>query len=220
MISIQEAIGYVEQYVRVEILHERNFSVEVDALLTASLAGLIPSVQVASGCTKGVFIFTDADFVIKVPYRGYKDPFTNSESASGWDYCEREEELYIAAEKFGVSQFLARTWRVGEINNHPVYAQERITEIGHFYVWDDIYYAAPQKVVNQADKFSQSPINDKTGFFPTVLVPMISAYGYRACQKFARFCKQMNVGTDWHYGNFGMTFDGNIMFCDYSGYRG
>ena len=84
-------------------------------------------VEWATGCTKGVLIFKDYGFVIKIPYRynvNEGDEFYGaSESDCGWDYCEQEARRYLAAEKNGLSKIFLKTDFWCEIDEYPIYIQ-------------------------------------------------------------------------------------------------
>lgn len=81
----------------------------------------------ASGATKGVLIFEQFNFVIKIPFNCNCDAETllgADDSGPGWNYCEVEEIKCEKAEIFGVGDCFAKTIQVGEIFGYPIYAQE------------------------------------------------------------------------------------------------
>ena len=83
-----------------------------------------------TGATKGVLIFPDLDFVIKIPftYNSDDDELCGADdSGPGWNYCEVEEIKCQKAKIFGVEGCFAETILVGEICNYPIYAQEKAT---------------------------------------------------------------------------------------------
>ena len=80
-----------------------------------------------AGATKGVLIFKELGFVIKIPFNfnGDGEHFCGADdSGPGWNYCEVEEIKYEKAQIFGVKDCFAGTYEVGKIGEHPVYIQE------------------------------------------------------------------------------------------------
>lgn len=77
----------------------------------------------ATGATKGVLIFEQLGFVIKIPFcRNSEDCyynsaygeyeccyFTGADTDNGWDYCEAEANKYERAEEEGLAQCFAKT---------------------------------------------------------------------------------------------------------------
>ena len=88
----------------------------------------------ATGATKGVLIFEQLGFVIKIPFcrnsEDYDDYyeccnyFTGADTDNGWDYCEAEANKYQRAEEEGISMCFAKTEKIGEINGYPIYMQD------------------------------------------------------------------------------------------------
>lgn len=90
------------------------------------------------GATKLVIIFPGADYVIKIPFTGF---YTYTEEddieyiefengGNGWDYCEREIDIYFDAMRVGLEKFFAKTELIGHICGHPIYIQERAEILG------------------------------------------------------------------------------------------
>ena len=92
----------------------------------------------ATGATKGVLIFEQLGFVIKIPFcRNSEDCyynsaygeyeccyFTGADTDNGWDYCEAEANKYKRAEEEGLAQCFAKTKKIGDIDGYPIYMQE------------------------------------------------------------------------------------------------
>ena len=107
-----------------------------------------------SGLSKGVLIFGELDYVIKIPFycewlegeSGYYDeednwvdgepgcpssnPFQGVEVEgfihdNEWDYCETEQYRYVVAERNNVENYFAKTWFLGNASDWPIYAQVR-----------------------------------------------------------------------------------------------
>lgn len=78
-----------------------------------------------NGASKGVLIFKNYGFVIKIPFN-YCDGDElcgASEGESNWDYCSQEENRYIQAKKHGLSKLFLQTSWIGEVDEHPIYIQ-------------------------------------------------------------------------------------------------
>lgn len=79
----------------------------------------------ASGATKGVLIFKDLGFVIKIPfiYCDEEEMRGAGEGVRGWDYCSQEAARYEQARKDGLEDIFLETAFLTEVNNHPIYIQ-------------------------------------------------------------------------------------------------
>lgn len=80
-----------------------------------------------SGATKGVLIFEQFNFVIKIPFNFNceMEPFYGADdSGPGWNYCEVEEIKSEKAELYGIGECFAKTIYVGSVGEYPIYAQE------------------------------------------------------------------------------------------------
>lgn len=85
------------------------------------------------GATKGVLIFDDLDFVIKIPFSGYyidNDYIGFTGSEFGWNYCEDEIKYFNLAKEQNVEQFFVQTSYLTSIDGYPIYIQNYIPEIG------------------------------------------------------------------------------------------
>lgn len=219
MKSIQEIINLIEYYVpRVWDLDQRCFR-----QATAELTGLYPEISIAYGCTKGVFMVEDADFVIKVPFtRSGEFYFHNSGSSfREWDYCAREVEVWEAAEAAGVGHLLAKTWEVGEIQGHPIYAQERVENI-HKSIWTleyDLLDPVEDKLYDQAMRLADANTTRRARMDFDMIVVLIAQYGYIATRRFLNLTVREHITGDWHQGNYGTNpANDKVCFCDYTGF--
>ena len=98
-------------------------------------------VSYATGATKGVLIFPDLNFVIKIPFKYgdehnsydecddnyYSDMYCGADCPNGWDYCEVETIKYENAEEYDVQDCFAKTELLGTIKDYPIYKQELAT---------------------------------------------------------------------------------------------
>ena len=77
------------------------------------------------GATKGVLVFKELWFVIKIPFTGNCDEeFYGADVPNGRDYCQAEQEKYWEAEKEGLAECFAKTEQIAKIDGHPIYIQE------------------------------------------------------------------------------------------------
>jgi len=78
-----------------------------------------------NGCTKGVLIFKNFNFVIKIPflYCDGEGLHGAEEGREEWDYCSQEENRYERAKKEGLEKVFLETSFLEEVNFHPVYIQ-------------------------------------------------------------------------------------------------
>lgn len=120
--------------------YDNQFCYEVYEPFKAKYNG---EVDYASGATKGVLIFKDLNFVIKIPFkygsdhRWYNeetdeyeyegDIYCGAECPCGWDYCEVETIKYDNAKEYDVQECFAKTELLGHIDDYPIYKQEFAT---------------------------------------------------------------------------------------------
>lgn len=86
-----------------------------------------------SGATKGVLIFDNLGFVIKIPF-SYCDGITLCGAYDGfedWDYCSQEVNRYDFAEEQKVEQIFLKTELIDYINGFPIYIQEYAEPLSH-----------------------------------------------------------------------------------------
>ena len=80
---------------------------------------------VANGASKGVLIFKDFSFVLKIPFIfcdgvELEGAFEANES---WNYCEQEVARYEMAKDDGFQNIFLEIEYLTEINGHPIYIQ-------------------------------------------------------------------------------------------------
>lgn len=79
----------------------------------------------ASGASKGVLIFKELGFVIKIPF-SYCDGcelIGADEGEENWDYCSQEVARYELAEEDNVHTLFLEIEFFDYINNYPIYIQ-------------------------------------------------------------------------------------------------
>ena len=82
-------------------------------------------IEYASGASKGVLIFKNLGFVIKIPFAYCDGCELNGaeESEYGWDYCDQEIMRYEMALNAGVQNVFLEIKFFDYINGYPIYIQ-------------------------------------------------------------------------------------------------
>ena len=196
-----------------------------------------------SGITKGVLIFGELDYVIKIPFYceyyegdGYYDEEENwvetcEEGPSGypfngvevegyihenpWDYCETESFRYAVAEKNNMEEYFAKTWLIGKVGNWPVYAQARAC----MYRSEESHTARSRKNYTNKERESARELIKRTKFYveDEWLIDFINYWGEARTSDFIAFCDQWFID-DLHPGNLGYIC-GVPCLVDYSSYE-
>lgn len=195
-----------------------------------------------SGVSKGVLIFDELDYVIKIPfycewYEGdgyYNDddewvqeveegpseyPFSGIQvegfvHENPWDYCETEAFRYIAAERNGVEEHFAKTWFLGNVQNWPIYAQVRAC----MYRSEDSRTARSQRNYSDQERESAKNIKKATHFYveDEWLMDFLAYWGQERLLAFIKFCDEWFID-DLHPGNLGYVC-GVPCLVDYSSF--
>lgn len=81
--------------------------------------------KAANGASKGVLIFPNFGFVIKIPFIfcDGDEMCGAQDGVNAWDYCSQEVCRYEMAEEEGFGNIFLETDLLGEVNNHPIYIQ-------------------------------------------------------------------------------------------------
>ena len=85
------------------------------------------AVKYACGATKGVLIFENLGFVIKIPfiYDEYGEDLRGAYlTEDGWNYCEQEEKIYNKIEEPEFKQMFLKTEKLTNIHGFPIYIQD------------------------------------------------------------------------------------------------
>jgi len=194
-----------------------------------------------SGISKGVFIFDELDYVIKIPFQSnwYEDgecwddeqgtyvpcdgwvgePFCGNEVEGfvknhDWDYCETEELLYKVAERNGIAEYFAQTTYIGDVRGWPIYAQTRAC----MFRSESSRTARSQKNYSKAQRDSANELMKRNHFYVDEewLIDFITYYGEQALLTFIKFCDDWFI-SDLHSGNLGYV-DGVPCLVDYSSF--
>lgn len=178
----------------------------------------------ATGATKGVLIFEQLGFVIKIPFcRNSEDCyynsaygeyeccyFTGADTDNGWDYCEAEANKYERAEEEGLAQCFAKTKKIGDIDGYPIYMQELA----------DIYKSIDyQSSHTEEDSRQVSSICNSNNFYMFNLEWLSDAfhyYGEKVFHKLLEFIRTVGIN-DLHDGNIGY-IENRPVLVDYSSF--
>lgn len=157
----------------------------------------------AYGASKLVIIpKQETDYVIKIPFEGYVEhnefySFTNAnwDNYRNWDYCLTEVLNYHCAKKNKVERVLAKTRLIGEVNNHPIYIQERAM------TYED---AEEDKVINDIRSTSRThKICSKKHYKIFNLDWITDVYNYYGKRRFDKIMSFVETIGDLHDDNIG-----------------
>lgn len=193
---------------------------------------------VDSGASKVVLVFTNSDYVVKIPFKGdcdnYDcenscdrdcscsqcsrrnavencDEFTSArigENEYGWDYCAAEQFFYEKAVVAGVEEFFIKTIFIGEFDGHPIYLQEKVEVYGY----NSQTKSSEQSKEIFIKKFRYSEIQNED--FGGLL---IEYYGEDRVNQLVEFLSEVGI-SDLHSSNVGIRANRPVLF-DYSGYN-
>ena len=197
----------------------------------------------ATGVTKGVLIFDELDYVVKIPlyceyYEGYSDwdeeteeyvvieeggpteePFSGVQVEgyihdNDWDYCETESYRYLEAEKHDVSEYFAKTWYIGSVKDWPIYAQIR----ANMYCSLESCSVRSRKNYSNEERESVKSIKEATHFYVSDewMIDFINYWGEDALMNLINFCDEWFID-DLHDGNLGYIC-GAPCLVDYSSF--
>lgn len=175
-----------------------------------------------TGVSKVVFVSDNYDYVLKIPFSGYRcyeEEFVGYENAgydSGWNYCEVEENVYTDAVKFGIAHFFAATEFYGYTpTKYPVYIQPRVISYFDYrnnhsreYTKEELTYAT--NVLKGSRRC--------TGLSTQWIADAIAAFGEESVLDLLSFIDLRNI-TDLHTGNYGYTLEGKPIIFDYAGWH-
>lgn len=170
-----------------------------------------------NGATKGVFIFKNFGFVIKIPFNhcdGY-ELCGASVGDSDWDYCSQEKNRYAIAKKNGLQSIFLETALIGNVDGYPIYIQpiaQSLTNLGYDFKneksktsTDDMKVV---KMINEENNY-----NWINGIWEADVFAM---YGGKYYHKFKNFIKNnyINDLRDDNIGYIGL----KPVILDYAGY--
>ena len=176
-----------------------------------------------AGLSKLVLTELSSNYVVKIPIRGYYLPEEDSKFNLLYDenglaivskveyqenYCDKEIEVYANAVIAGLAECFAGSWYLGEVDDFPIYYQEKVKDIG------DSTSKASEKEIEELQ------CSDRD-FGSIESLPFISDfinyYGEETFDRLINFLESELVG-DLHEGNIGY-IDGRPVLVDYSGFE-
>jgi hypothetical protein len=198
-----------------------------------------------SGATKGVLIFGELDYVIKIPFYAEYDEYeedydeetdeyyvtyeggTRDYCFEGvqvegfihdneWDYCETESYRYIVAERNGMGEHFAKTEYIGSVQEWPIYAQVRAC----MFCSQDSMSTRSKKNYSKEELQKAESIRDayhRYDLHEEWIMDFIAYYGEDELKAFFAFCDEWNI-EDLHSGNIGYIC-GVPCLVDYSSFN-
>ena len=197
-----------------------------------------------SGVSKGVLIFDDLDFVIKIPFYAewfeeeeidydeendepiYADGYTSEYAFEGtqvegfvkennWDYCETETLVYEVAKRNSMEEHFAQTYLIGFAKGWPIYAQVRAC----MFRSEESYSTRSKKNYTKEERETARKIREDERFYldEEWLMDFIAYWGEERMLQFINFCNQWFID-DLHGGNLGYVC-GVPCLVDYSSYN-
>lgn len=104
----------------------KNFQRKLSVLISTDDDRTYLNFKSSCGATKGVLIFKNLSFVIKIPFL-YCDGDRlcgANEAINNWDYCEQEAIRYQRAVEEGLEKVFLKTELLDWIEDYPIYIQE------------------------------------------------------------------------------------------------
>lgn len=192
---------------------------------------VLPNINWNNGASKIVFIPSESDYVIKIPFSGQEETvygeddevldYTDFHYFFGanehWDYCAVEVEISSKAEKLGLGKCFAKTIFLGDMNGYPVYSQEKATTFFDLKDNDDIDMWSKEKVEKNKKTRTKCKEMQVCCFNSTWLSDFIEYYGEKTFKDFMLFLKEERIG-DLHSENIGYIEDRPVLI-DYSDFR-
>lgn len=196
------------------------------------------------GVSKGVLIFDDLDFVIKIPfytsfvegeydydeetgeeiciceggpagYAFYGTRVGEYEKENDWDYCETETQYYEVAQADNVEEFFAKTWLLGKVCGWPIYAQAKAVIFNSRECWTS------RANKTYSDELRKSARTVREGMYFEAnsewIMDCIEYYGEERTAQFISFCDNWCID-DLHDANIGYV-NGAPCIIDYSCYN-
>lgn len=185
---------------------EENFMIFEDAF--SVFKDVNREIEIDSGCTKGVIIHDELDYVIKIPF--LLDQEVN--------HCEHEINVYEAAREQGIDYFFSPCKKIGEYRGVPIYIMKKANvDGGEFKKIGINMYKKTHKVSKQ--------ISDKElyrkfffGYNNRRLIKYLFRYyysDYSSIVNLINFLDEQYIN-DIHAYNVGV-IENKVVLIDYSG---
>lgn len=173
--------------------------------------------NICCGATKCVIVFTNRNYVIKIPFAGswegseYWEYSCADSNFTEWDYCAVEVERYKKAKKYNFNNYFAKTIYIGLSNNYPIYIQKKciIFENTTPVIFSPL---VKQRCVRIIEKFyTKYKINTNW------LIDFMLAYGENQLISFLQFLNNNKWDDDLRNENIGY-INSYPVLVDYSGF--
>ena len=175
---------------------------------------------VTSGATKLVIVVDSLPFVIKIPFDGYTfwdeyseeyifSEFTEANENFYNDYCYDELEKIEHIIAYGYGCLVPQTECIGIFNGHYIYLQEKVQPM------------CECRKVNASEESLKKAEKDTTAFCSNWIAKVFDFYGEEFWNQFITWVEEtdLDIFSDCHTGNYGISMDGRPMMFDISGFR-
>lgn len=162
------------------------------------------SFKAASGATKGVFIFQDLGFVIKIPFT-----MLDCDEELYEDYCENEVTHYEQAVEYNIENLFLKTELINNYNKYSLYIQEIAEPLSSIKYLTD-------KSSHSEEQYHQ--IVEKYGgdICPSWEADILAIYGEDYYFRFQNFINEADIN-DLRDANIGYKGKNPVLF-DYAGF--
>ena len=176
------------------------------------------SFKSATGATKGVLIFENFGFVIKIPFIfcDGDEMYGAQDGVNAWDYCSQEACRYEMAEEEGFGDIFLETDLLGEVNNHPIYIQPYADILGGM---DSDNYNSNHCSSTDVDRTLVKEINNNEHYDwldSSWEADLFVQYGIEKFKKFKKYLKD-NWINDLRDANIGYVGKKPVL-VDYAGF--
>lgn len=175
--------------------------------------------KTASGASKGVLIFPDFGFVIKIPFIfcDGDEMCGAQDGVNAWDYCSQEACRYEMAEEEGFGDIFLETDLLGEVNNHPIYIQPYAEVLSKI---DGSEYDSKHRSGTDMDRTFVKEIDDAENYDTLNSMweaDLLVRYGIEKFKSFKKYIKDnwINDLRDENIGYIGK----NPVLIDYAGFN-
>lgn len=175
--------------------------------------------RAANGASKGVLIFPNFGFVIKIPFIfcDGDEMYGAQDGVNAWDYCSQEVCRYEIAEEEGFGDIFLETDLLGEVNNHPIYIQPYAEVLSKI---DGSEYDSKHRSGTDMDRTFVKEIDDAENYDTLSSMweaDLLVRYGIEKFKSFKKYIKDnwINDLRDENIGYIGK----NPVLIDYAGFN-
>ena len=175
-------------------------------------------IEYAEGATKGVLLFKNLGFVIKIPYSMLDeyDICGAVDGAENWDYCSQEVNRYDMAEQEGLGDVFLQTELLDKVDGYPIYIQP-YAQIFRNMVPEDI--SEHSYASSDEDKEQTRSINEEYAFDDITNIwesEVLALYGKDYYIKLKSFISDTDIN-DLRTANIGY-YNNKPVLVDYAGF--